>query len=210
MSDELLPPISCHTWWGVAVHEAGHAVAYIHAAQAVYGNPRGCRSVHIRPGMSPHWVDDRGRQQQGSGACQSSGIFDMGMSRYQRVPPREYWPELRLIADWEIVGCLAGPLAELTLYGSSWPRPDLEDIVEEAGGGEDLQNVDILLEDLKALGRRRPSIKRHMLRTLRLVEDNSDAIEALAERLQIQHHLEFEEVWETVAPHLMRDLKAAA
>ncbi|KQT48947.1 hypothetical protein ASG43_08930 [Aureimonas sp. Leaf454] len=124
------------------------------------------------------------------------------MSQHGRLPPREFRPGLRRVADWEIIGCLAGPLAELDRQGLVGPVTDREVIVEDAGGGEDLEKVDILLEDLKALGRRNPGIKRHMRLAWRLVESSAEAIEALAERLQTQHHLEQQEVWETIRPHI--------
>ena len=185
--------------WQVAVHEAGHAVASVISARAIFNNDRGFEHIVIAT--------------DGKGILSPTGMLTNGYCYVRHwwtpktwtVPPevdsnlRQGWCTLM---EWEIVRCQAGGAAEIATSGVTAKRAFRETCMFSGPLSDDYRQAFAILDDYKCLTRRSYGIHRFHDVTRIVVLQSLTAIEALAGELCRKGRIAFKQGMKIIEPHL--------
>jgi hypothetical protein len=190
-----------------AIHEAGHAVAFLLAYRALGRDYRPFHRVLIRRDISKPYIDDRGRERQIRGMVEGPDIYSTltGPSVYE-LSIQQGMSELTAIMlatmQWDIVISLAGPFAEAVIVGD-WTKTHMSwTAYFYCGGRDDLAHAETVLDQYRVATKRRCGLTRFEHRTRELVLSAWPAIEVLAAALLEAEVMEYDEVAAIVLPLL--------
>jgi hypothetical protein len=182
----------------VAVHEAGHAVAYIRAHQKMGRHYPAFIQVLIRPDASKPYVDLKGREVPCYGVVDKSDLYSLVTGRivWRDIPHLR--SELRNQMEWEMIGSLAGPFAEVVARGYRGKSTMFWAAAFNCGAKGDIETAENVLKDWKWATKGRAGLRRFGDLTRELVLSDWPAIEALAAALLRRNVLSYDEAVDAI------------
>jgi hypothetical protein len=181
----------------IAHHEAGHAVAYIRAQQKMGRHWPAFDQVLIRPEALTRpdipYIDLRGREVLCCGLVEKADLYSLVSGRLVWDGMPDMRPTLQAAMEWEIMGSLAGPYAEVVARGRGAKSTIFLDALFSGGVKEDFKRAEDVLADWKWATKGRAGLRRFGERTRELVLADWPAIEALAAALLTRNVLSYDE-----------------
>lgn len=204
MKRETIRMLSAHVdddeWINIARHEAGHAVAAILGTIDVYGNTLGIHKVHIRPRGTNFFLSRKGLPIYAYGLCEMTGLYtaSVGTAEFVKSTQPKMADHYIKCAEWEIIGCLAGPYADMVSRGHKSLKSIHWNAICSGVGESDFESLFALFDDLKILAGRRAGLEKLKDRTRRLVLDNWLAIDRLATALMEENSMSCADVMSVI------------
>lgn len=186
-----------------AVHEAGHAVAYVLAFRALGREYAAFDRVFIRQSSSSPYIDRRGRSIKCLGMCEGPDLYTPinGLSVFNMAPPN-LKAEILVTMEWSMIISFAGPFAEAFSRNYRSRSDKRWSALFSCGASEDYAQAEAVLADYKKASKRRYGIRHFEDRAWELVVANQPAISALASKLLRHETLEYKEAHKIVVPFL--------
>lgn len=203
---DLTTPTNVDPMYFVAVHEAGHAVAYILAHRALDRDYSSFHRVFIRRDFSSPYIDDKNRVVDDcSGMCEAPDLYapGIGLMVFYQEPEARPGLKLEMLAkmEWAILTSLAGPFAEVAARGVH-SKANMRLTARFCGGEADFEVAEAVLVDYKKTSGRRRCIQHFEDRTRDLVLKSRPAIIALAKALLVRETLDYDDAYAVVEPFL--------
>ena len=198
-------PTTFDPMYFVAVHEAGHAVAYILAHRALERDYPSFHRVFIRRDFSSPYIDGRNREVDCIGMCEAPDLYIVGIGLGLFYLEPEPWPgcQNQILAkmEWAILTSLAGPFAE-SASRDARSRAGMRHTARLCGSEDDYGSAEAVLLDFTKASKLRRRISHFEDRTRDLVLKSWPAIDALAKTLLVKETLNYDGAYAVVEPFL--------
>jgi hypothetical protein len=184
--------ISDQMMYRIAVHEAGHAVAYVLAYRDLGQEYAAFERVLIRRDPNTPHVGRSGRAIKCVGIVEAQYIYPpkIGVAMCEQLPKQR--DHIIRQMEWCMIISLAGPFAEAVAIGNRTKSRMRYIALFSCGSDQDYQQAERVLIDYKQVMRRQYGIGRFEDRARELVLDQWPAIDALAQALLKSDVLEYE------------------